>query len=165
MIWIVLKSKEPTGYYNQKEIPIRDITKFWPTIQLWQSKNSIKKEIQGLLKRNSFAFVHKKDIKNDTNILIGRFILAIKQPGADNERYNAPFIVQGHKDKDKNLIIHTYTTVRHKNILITSSISAVFPAYKIWLQDVTKAYIQEKDLQREVYLKPADQLKLSKKHT
>ena len=124
------------------------------------STEAITQEINGLLERKAFEFTPLHRLPEDANILGGRFILAIKQPGTPNERYKARFVVQGHKDREKNYIIHTSKTVRHKNIRIMMTITASKKGHKIWLQDVTQAYIQGYDLQREVYIKPTEHFQL-----
>lgn len=63
-------------------------------------------------------------------------------------------------DKDKDLIIHKSITVGQRNILIMASIASLFPEHKIWLQDVTEAYIQWYDIQQDVYVKPAKKFEL-----
>lgn len=103
------------------------------------SKHAIDDEIKGLLHRNTFSFVNKKKISPEENVLWG-IILAIKQPGTANEQYSGRFIVQRHKDKDKDLIMHTPRTVRHRNIRLMSSIVAMFPSHKMWLQDNPSFY-------------------------
>lgn len=64
---------------------------------------------------------------------------------------------EGHKARfiDKDLIVHTSRTVRHRNIWMVAFITAIFPTQKIWLQDVTNAYIQVHDLQGDVQVRPA----------
>lgn len=42
------------------------------------------------------------------------------------------------------------------------SIAAMFPDYKIWLQDVTQSYIKGHYLQHDVYVKPVEHFNLSK---
>lgn len=52
-------------------------------------------------------------------------------------------------------------TARHRNVIVMSSIAAMSPNHIFWLQDFTEAYIQRHDLQRDIYVKLADQFKLS----
>ena len=75
-------------------------------------------EIQGLEDRSVFKLINEPDIPSDANILNGRFILAIKDTGTTDERYKARFVVQGHKDRDKALIVHKAVPVRMRSIRI-----------------------------------------------
>lgn len=143
-------TKEPETQYLSLDSPKSD-----PRYKSSSIKQTINDEINGLLHHQAFAFVKQKSISPDANILGGRFILAIKQPRNPNERYKAIFIAQRHKEKDKDLIIHTSQTFRHRNIHLMSSIADMFRSHKIRLQDVTQACVERHDLQRDLYVKPA----------
>ena len=147
---------------DESQYPSEILNKSDPRYTCPSSLNAIKQEIEGLLARNAFEFTKLDKIPKNANILGGRFILAIKQPGTTNERYKARFVVQGHKDREKEYIVHTSRTIRHKNIRIMLTITASLDEYTIWLQDVTQAYIQGYDLQRDVYITPSDEFKLPK---
>lgn len=43
-------------------------------------------------------------IPKDSNIMGGRFELAIKDPETNEERYEARFVIQGHRDRDKDVL-------------------------------------------------------------
>lgn len=62
-------------------------------------------------------------------------------------------MVQGHKDEEKEDIIHISKTVGHKNINILISI-AVIHNLNVWNQDVIQAHIQPNHLARYVYAIP-----------
>ena len=88
-----------------------------------KSQEAIKPEIEGLLERKAFAFVDIKDIPVGANILGGRIILAIKNPGTLTERHKARFVVQGHKDREKGFLVHISKTVRYRNLRLMISIT------------------------------------------
>ena len=48
----------------------------------------------------------------NSNKVGGRFILAIEGPGTDKDRYQAQFVVQGQKDRDENVLVHTFPSIR-----------------------------------------------------
>lgn len=54
------------------------------------------KEIEGLLKRKTWKIVCRGEVSDNANILIGRFVLAIKDVSTDKEIWKAGFVVQGH---------------------------------------------------------------------
>ena len=124
-----------------------------------ESKDAIQLEITRLLNRKAFAFVNEKEIPPESNILGGRIILAIKNPNTPTERYKARFIVQGHKDREKEFLIHTSKTIRYKNIRLILTISAAMN-FEVWSQDVTQAYIQGENLSRTVYVRPTPDFEL-----
>lgn len=69
--------------------------------------------------------------------------------------------MQGHKNREKEYIIHTSRTIRHRKIRIKISITASHEDHNIWVQDLTKAYIKGYDLELGEYIKPAEQFKIA----
>lgn len=57
------------------------------------------------------------------------------------------------------MIINTSRTVRYKNIRILLTIAAIFNL-EVWQQNVLQSYIEEQDMERDIYVKPAPQFKL-----
>lgn len=60
------------------------------------------KELGGLARRGVYKIVLKEDIPDNGNVLGSRFVLSIKNTETDQEIYKARYVVQGHKDKEKN---------------------------------------------------------------
>lgn len=54
------------------------------------------KELEGLARRGVFEIVFRDEVPENSNILGGRFVLAIKNKETDEEVYKARFVVQGH---------------------------------------------------------------------
>ena len=119
------------------------------------------KEIKGLQANGTYEVVFKEDVPSDANILGGRFVLSIKNKNTKEEVAKARFVVQGHRDKDKNQLVHTSTNLRHHSIRLLTALAAVF-GLRIWSQDVTQAYLQSADqLMRDVYIRPAKEFRLN----
>lgn len=72
------------------------------------------------------------------NMLEWTFVLSSKLAGTAFEKYEATFIVQGHKDKEKDIIINKSKTLRHKNIEILISVWLLYK-FKVSNQDVDEA--------------------------
>lgn len=95
----------------------------------------MEQEIQGLLQRGALVYVHEVYIPKEGNVIDGRFVMAIKQPETEKEKYKARFVVLGHKYRENLFIIHTSRTVRYRNIrrLLTQVGSL---GLEVWNQDV-----------------------------
>ncbi len=78
-------------------------------------KAAIAKEITGLLDRGTFKIILRDEVPKGANVVGGRFVLAIKEEGTEDERYRARFVVLGHRDKDKHQLVHaSQTCVRNQ---------------------------------------------------
>lgn len=82
-----------------------------------------------------------------------RFIKGIKNPGTVAAQYKAIYVVQGHRDKEKHMFVHTCATLRHQSLRLILSIAATF-SLDVWMRDITQAYVQRNFLSRQVFLRP-----------
>lgn len=119
------------------------------------------KEIIGLLEKGAFRVVLREDIGEDANILGGRFVLTIKHKDTENELFKARFVVQGHLDREKELLVHASTTASQQAIRLLVSLATIF-GFKLWSQDMTLAYIQGADkILRKIYIKGKPEFQLA----
>lgn len=70
---------------------------------------------------------------------------------AQNLKNNERILGQGHENNYNEFIIHIGKKVRHENIKLHISMSAIY-TLTVWNQDVNQAYIQTHDLGRDVYV-------------
>ncbi len=122
------------------------------------------KEIEGLEQKETWTVVDGTNLPSEANVLTGRFVLAIKNVGQKDEKAKARFVVQGHRDKEKNFLVHNTTTARQSSTRILASIAAI-NGFKIWSHDVSQAYLQSADnLRRDVYIKAPKEFNLKPGH-
>lgn len=60
-----------------------------------------------------------------------RFVLAIEKVGSKEEHCKARFMVQGHTDAKKNMLVQASPNLRQQTILISIAIAANF-GFKLW---------------------------------
>lgn len=102
----------------------------------------------------------RQDLEGGANILGGRFVLAIKNKGTGKEVLKARYVVQGHMDREKNLLVHNSPTVSQQSIRLLIAIATIF-GFEIWSEDMTQAYLQGAErILRKVYIKGKPEFQL-----
>ena len=77
---------------------------------------AVAKEIRGLFDRGTFKVILREEVPTDANVLPGRFILAIKSTEDGEINYKARFVIGGHRDKMKHLMVHNSATLQPQSI-------------------------------------------------
>lgn len=68
-------------------------------------------EFRGLLEGGNFKIILKEDIPANANTLPGRFILAISSSVDGKVKCKAQYVIGGHRDKLKSLMVHSISTL------------------------------------------------------
>lgn len=95
------------------------------------------KEITSLLDKKAFRVVLTENLDKDANILGGRFVLTIKNKGTEGELFKALFVVQGHLDREKELLLHASTTVSNQAIRLLVLLVTIF-GFRLWSELLTQ---------------------------
>lgn len=98
-------------------------------------------EIHGLLDRETFKFILREDVPPDANILPDRFVLSIKSTEDSETEYKARYVIGGHLDRMKDIMVHSATTLHPQSIRLLLALTAMF-GFDIWSADVLLSYLQ-----------------------
>lgn len=108
------------------------------TTEMSEAKRS---EIRILLSRGTFKVILKEDIQRNGNVLLGRVVLALKSTIDGNVKHKARFVIGGHRDKLKELMVHSSRTLQPQSVRLLLGL-AVACRFEIWTPEVRQAYIQ-----------------------
>lgn len=97
--------------------------------------------------------VDKRYLPAKSNLLGGLIIRCIKNVGKPSEKYKARFVVQGHRDSEKKLLIHDTATLRQASLPIILSVASAF-TLDAWSLDITQACTCSKPSTRLFYVRP-----------
>ena len=112
-----------------------------------------REEIKRLLDRGTFKVILTKDVSKDGNLLPGRFVLAIKSSEDSMTKYKARYVIGGHRDRLKHMMVHTTSTLQPQFIRLLPALAAIH-VFHIWASGVRQAYLQSAEpLIRDFFIK------------
>lgn len=88
--------------------------------------NSPEKKIESLVKRCNFEVFMKEDVPKEASVLGGNFVLAVKNKDSNEEIFKARYVVQGHTEKEKTLLVHSSRNLRQGSTRTITALAAIF---------------------------------------
>lgn len=112
------------------------------------------REYDGILAKGGVKPVLRTHIPPNANFVGNRFVNVIKDYGSAFERYKSRWILQGHKDREKEFIVNEAPVLMRFSLRILLFLSVSYFDYVIWTRDAEQAYFQYKPLSRALYTTP-----------
>ena len=120
-----------------------------------------KKEIKELLDKGTWKLFLKEEVPGNSNVLNGRFVLATKNKGTNEEIYKLRLVAKGHRDRKKHFLEHDSPNLRQSFTRLLVAIAAICD-FGIWSHDVRQSYLQSSEKRKwKVYLNPSNEFELS----
>ena len=122
-----------------------------PRAKTPEMKEAIMKEVLYLLKHRTFKFLLKEELPDGANALTPRFVVAIKSNADGKIKYKARYVVDGHRDRLKNFMVHGAQTLQSSSKRLLLAMAALL-RFDIWSSDIKLAYLQSTEpLTRRVF--------------
>lgn len=85
-----------------------------------------KAEIRNPLARETFKVVIKEDTPINANVVLGRLVLAINYSEDDKVKFQACYVAGGHRNRYKNVMVHSATTLQPHSDRLSLAIGGIF---------------------------------------
>lgn len=73
----------------------------------------VKSELGALISRDVFRLIDRRNLPTKANLLGGHIIQSAKNEAMTSERFKVRCIFQGHRDAERAVLVHDYSSLRH----------------------------------------------------
>lgn len=81
--------------------------------------------VQSLMEHRTFKVLEKQDLLNEANILLVRFVVAMKSYGNCKETYNSRYVIGAQRDWMKSMMVHTSVTLQPWSLRLILGIAVI----------------------------------------
>jgi Reverse transcriptase (RNA-dependent DNA polymerase) len=111
-----------------------------------------RQEIMTLIDRGTFRLAVTEELPEKHNVVPSRYVLSIKKNGG-TDVLKARLVLGGHRDRDRNQLVHRSTTLKQQGVRVLLAVAAIF-SFDVIAADVVQAYLQSaEDLHRDVFVR------------
>lgn len=92
----------------------------------------------GSIQRGAFKIVLREEGCSNTNVVLSRFLLAIKNKHDGSMKYKARFVIGRNRDRDKPKLVHDSATVRPESVRMLLALAKILDFRKSvadWTQE------------------------------
>ena len=120
----------------------------------WIIENAKEKERMNY--ESAIDIVNRRNIPRNSNIISSHHFFTIKHDGESNKlKLKCRIVPHGNRDAEKEDIRSDSSTAQFSAIRSVLSLAAIFKL-KLATIDISKAYLQSGELEREIYMRPPD---------
>jgi hypothetical protein len=122
------------------------------------------KELLGLLERGTFNVVLCEKMPKNAPVMKGRFVLAKKHRGTDQEIFKALYVAQGLLDPLEECAVHNSPNLRQGPLYIFFRLLLTLAGicgFEVWALDRSQVHLQAANVNtRDIFLQPPIELEL-----
>ena len=155
LVGVVIPVRKATAGANTADISVflQDMT-----CDAYAFETSRSAEVAGLIKKGTFKVVNPASIPNDIRIFKSRFVDEMKNKGG-NLFEKSRLVVQAYDDIGKQEVLTQSPTIQRVSqriiLCLTPTMMARNPNIKLFLRDITQAYVQSNTRLESTHLHPS----------
>lgn len=120
--------------------------------------------MEGIKKKVGVITFLRSNLPPNPNIIKNKYILCIKYPGTQTQRFKARCILLGHLDKLPREISNNSPMLMRLSFLMIISFAVLFFMLVLWLRDLEHSYTQATRVLRDVFTEAPPEAKLPEKN-
>lgn len=155
--WTNAESISTSFFLNDAVILIQItqvIDKYNPRVSSIEMKYAIIEEVGNLLQFGTFKAMLEEGLPDGANALTASLVLVIKSNAGGQGKYQARYVIGGHKDKLKHYMVHGVQALQAPSSRLLLALATAHVS-EVWTSYANLSYYQStKPLERRVFIEP-----------